>query len=547
MATPFPSQTEDDYAALLRDEESALVGPLADYCARFLKIRTKKGGPLHPFIFNRTQHYIDARINAQMEQTHRVRAMILKGRKLGASTYVAARYFRKQHNFPGQQVYILSHEKESSEYLFGIAKTYYLMLPDRHKPALGKMSARHMTFPVMGCEYRVGTAGQQETGRSQTPQLFHGSEAAFWPHAETHMAGAVQAVGDVDGTEIIMESTANGIGGAFYNKWKQAERGESDFIPIFVPWYWGEDCVRTPPHSWKPEGEIEAYQRLYALTDQQLYWFYLKNLELGGTPDKIAWRCRQEYPGNAQEAFQGKGAGSFISVDLVQMARRRGRDFKKGGSFSEQALSYAPRILGVDVARSNEEGEGKTRDRNRFIDRQGRAAGRLVNEVMATDDLVKVAHRIAVLIEQHGFDMVFIDVTGIGAGVYDMLRNQGFGPRVTPVNFGSEAIKVEQYKNKRAEMWGEMKEWFADPGGAEIPDDDDLASHITAPTAEPDSNSRMQLEPKKAIKKRLGFSPDGGDALALTFAAPVSKISEQRETWRRGLAAPKKRISWMGR
>ena len=64
--------------------------------------------------------------------------------------------------------------------------------------------------------------------------LFHGSEVGFWAHADSHIAGVLQAVPDAKGTEIILESTANGVGGAFHKMWRDAETGAGDF---FVPWY----------------------------------------------------------------------------------------------------------------------------------------------------------------------------------------------------------------------------------------------------------------------------------------------------------------------
>ena len=67
----------------------------------------------------------------------------------------------------------------------------------------------------------VGTAGTRDVGRSKTLQPFHGSEVAFWPNARTHFAGVLQAVPDLPGSEIILESTANGAGGEFHGRWQQ--------------------------------------------------------------------------------------------------------------------------------------------------------------------------------------------------------------------------------------------------------------------------------------------------------------------------------------
>ncbi len=131
---------------------------------------------------------------------------------------------------------------------------------------------------------------------------------------------------------------------------------------------------------------------------------------------------------------------------------------------------------------------------------------------------MEVTGRVAKEIDRLNPQMTFIDVTGLGAGIYDRLKERGYRHIVTAVNFGSKARDDDRYANKRAEMWGRMAEWLADPGGANILDSDELQSDLCAPGYGFDSNSRLLLERKEDIRKRLGLSPDLGDALALTFA-----------------------------
>ncbi len=111
---------------------------------------------------------------------------------------------------------------------------------------------------------------------------------------------------------------------------------------------------------------------------------------------------------------------------------------------------------------------------------------------------------------------------------YDRLRERGYRRIVTAVNFGSKARNDDRYANKRAEIWGRMAEWFADAGGADIPDSDEWQSNLCAPGYGFDSNSRLLLEKKDDIRKRVGFSPDLGDALALTFAENIRRDAGRR-------------------
>ena len=184
--------------------------------------------------------------------------------------------------------------------------------------------------------------------------------------------------------------------------------------------------------------------------------------------------------------------------------------------FTAPDQSAAPLVLGVDVAR----GGG---DLTRIVDRQGRCAGHQCDMVIDSPDLMEVVGLVAKEIDRLDPVMTFIDVTGLGAGVYDRLKERGYRRVVTGVNFGSKARDDDRYANKRAEIWGRMAEWLADPGGADIPDSDELHSHLCAPGYGFDSNSRLLLEKKEDIRKRLGLSPDLGDALALTFAETVRR------------------------
>jgi hypothetical protein len=116
-------------------------------------------------------------------------------------------------------------------------------------------------------------------------------------------------------------------------------------------------------------------------------------------------------------------------------------------------------------------------------------------------------------------DMLFIDHGGSGWEIGGMLRESGFGDRIKVVNFGSTATNPVLYANKRAEMYGGCRAWLSNPDETpSIPDDDALQADLVAPGFKYDSNTRYVLERKVEIKKRGLPSPDGADALVLTFA-----------------------------
>lgn len=203
--------------------------------------------------------------------------------------------------------------------------------------------------------------------------------------------------------------------------------------------------------------------------------------------------------------FSAAGEDQLISLTDAEAAAHR--------VYGPGSTEFAARILGVDPARFGD-------DRSVILSRQGLQA--FPPLVYRGIDNMDLAGRVATKIEQWKPDAVFIDA-GAGAGVIDRLRQLGHD--VIEVNFGGKPIDP-RYVNKRAEMWHEMADWIR-AGGA-IPNDNGLKLELATPTYKYDAANRILLESKDDIKKRLpeAGSPDLADALALTFAQPVSTFDE---------------------
>ena len=191
-----------------------------------LKIRPKAGA-LTPFLFNAAQKELHKRLEAQKVKTGKVRAIVLKARQMGISTYVAARYFRQTIASPGLRTAIIGHERAASRNLFGLVKRFYDHLPDDEKPSLGASNQEELIFSSIDSGYLVSVATLEGSGRSSTAQLLHASEAAFWASLQEQLAALVQTIPDIDGTEIIIETTGNQFGDEFHQLWRRAEAGES--------------------------------------------------------------------------------------------------------------------------------------------------------------------------------------------------------------------------------------------------------------------------------------------------------------------------------
>lgn len=465
------------------------------YASKCLKIRTKSG-EVHPLVLNQAQRYIHSRIESQKAKTGKVRAIILKGRQQGCSTYAEARLYWLTALSTGKRAFILTHDADATNTIFDLAKRYHDHLPEIVRPTTSASNARELVFDGLDSGYKVGTAGSKAVGRGSTIQFLHGSEVAFWPNASEHFAGLMQAIPAGEGTEVILESTANGIGGLYHRLWQEAEAGESEYQAIFVPWFWQDEYRIPVGEDFNLDPDELDYCNAYALRMDQMAWRRSKIRELG---DPLLFR--QEYPATPSEAFVTTGIDSFIPGDIVAQARR---DWRVDG--------YGPIVVGVDPARFG-------KDRTSIIFRQGRKAWGL--EYISHADNMELAGRIRKILDgKTKIERVFVDIGG-GAGVVDRLHEMGYRDRVKPVNFGGSPSNSTRYRNKRAEMWGEMKEWLCQEMPVSIPNDDALHADLVAPSYKFTSSNQLQLESKEDMVKRGIRSPDGGDALCLTFAEPV--------------------------
>jgi hypothetical protein len=208
--------------------------------------------------------------------------------------------------------------------------------------------------------------------------------------------------------------------------------------------------------------------------------------------------------------FPSASAMQLIPLSLVDSG------YKRGLEINETQYGFAPRVLGVDVARYGD-------DRSAIFLRQGLKAD-LIWQGREVDNMT-LAGVIGTLEDRYKTDTTFID-SGYGVGVIDRLRQIGRNP--CEINFASKPLDP-RFANKRAEMWWLMKEWL-DSGGAlpkrefetgrEI--GDDLRDDLIGPEYFFTPANKIMLESKEDMKKRGIASPDLADALALTFAAPVA-------------------------
>ena len=199
-------------------------------------------------------------------------------------------------------------------------------------------------------------------------------------------------------------------------------------------------------------------------------------------------------------AFPSASSNALFGLDDVEASMARVDPI---GSQSHAAI-----ILGVDVARQGDDSSAIAR-------RQGMASWPI--RLMKIPDTMLVASQVSQDINTHNADACFVDETGgYGAGVVDALRQIGKDP--IGVQFGGVALD-NRYFNKRSEMYFELSKWIK--SGGNLADDKELKEELCA-TTYTFQGDKFRLCSKDDIKAVIGRSPDKADALALTFAFPVS-------------------------
>lgn len=237
--------------------------------------------------------------------------------------------------------------------------------------------------------------------------------------------------------------------------------------------------------------------------------------DYGEDSDFVRVRVKGEFP--------RAGSTQFIPGDVVAACRK----------YKAEGYEKLPKILSVDVARFGD-------DQTVIGRRQGRKASILAK--LRGLDTVQVAERVIEFIQKEKPDATVIDGDGIGAGVIDHLHHRGFKQGVFEFHGGQAARDPNMYFNRRAEVWGLMRDWLS--AGAEIPDDSELADDLTGPEYGFSPKQQIQLEKKEDMKKRGLASPDCGDMLAMSFS--VNVLAKKPEPVNRYAYAGQDAQSWMG-
>lgn len=222
--------------------------------------------------------------------------------------------------------------------------------------------------------------------------------------------------------------------------------------------------------------------------------------EEGEDSDFVRIRIKGEFPSQGLNAFISRGIATEAQTRVVQVP------------YDE------PIIIGVDVARFG-------KNRTVLYPRRGRDARTLPYVSFLGNNTMQTVDEVLKMMAMYHTSLVAVDGGGVGGGVIDRLRQLGvdvvevqFGAKASP-NLAQGNREKARYANKRAEIWGALRDWLR--GGA-IPSDPQIIEELCAPMYTISAEDVITLERKDAMEDRGAPSVDHADALAITFAIDSS-------------------------
>lgn len=258
--------------------------------------------------------------------------IILKARQQGMSTATEGFFFKAiTLGMPNDRPHyktalVISYDEDSAQTINEMSDRFYQHLPNELKPMKRNSRGKGLILenptnvqtefeknPGLQSKFLIDTANNLFAGSGKTINYAHISELSKWSRPEDTMKSLMQTI-PKNNAVVIVESTANGAGDYFHKLWQQAEAGENDYIPIFLPWFTHREYSNKLSASDKEElsrsldEEEKQLVQLHNLTLEQLHWRRntIKN-KCNGDIDTF----HQEYPSNAEEAFLTSGRPRF--------------------------------------------------------------------------------------------------------------------------------------------------------------------------------------------------------------------------------------------
>lgn len=304
-----------------------------------LEVRHADGGRTVPFRLKTGQRILVRKVRWHLKCGRPVRILMLKSRRQWITTVCQALGYWYTSTRAFVEGLTVADKNDLVEEIFerGIKTFHRSDARKLHgiRPETEASNKRELKFgnpdpktrdehPGLQSVLAVTSAQADEPARGGTKHFVHGSEVPYWPEDPPPWQAIGIALSNAPGSIAILEGTANGAAGFFYDTWKLALRGKNEWTPIFLPWWLDPDNVlpleRGEAETWKwghdyeTADEEQKYAQRYRLSFEQLKW----RRQIIASP-----KCykpgrerieifRQEYPASEKEAWLSSSRNFFI-------------------------------------------------------------------------------------------------------------------------------------------------------------------------------------------------------------------------------------------
>ena len=261
----------------------------------------------------------------------KVRALVLKARQMGSTTYNCGEMFHHTIFFEHRNAILVGKDDKQKNKMFSMYSSALDFIPWWMRPRKkAYQTGEIIEFDEKDENIRAIRPGLKTivnwenankpsgAGRGDTFNCALFSELAFWENGSQLSKSLFPTMNTPDGF-YVMESTANGRNDFWHNLWRRAEAGKIDWHPIFIPFYRREKTYSLPiPKNEKfvlsPE-ELEMREHIFKrdkfiIKDETFNWMRNKKEELIAT-DGDDMMFSQEYTDSPEDSFQSSAITAF--------------------------------------------------------------------------------------------------------------------------------------------------------------------------------------------------------------------------------------------
>jgi len=292
--------------------------------------------------FNGGQVLLHNAVEQQRREKGWVRAVLIKCRQMGGSTYTSARAFHLASLNPGVWTMEIAHDGDTAGAIFEKCKMFYNRMAEDLKPLTRYDNKTELKFenpdartrgiyPGLNSKMTFNHAKNLKVGTGLTPHFIHMTETSKFDteFCELLESSLFPGLHLVPNTWCINESTAYVGGDYFHNCCERARSGATEWMFVFVPWYIGVE-ERIPLdkgekfHRNKEEKHIAKLAELgqpddnvppWIITDEQFKW--RRNQIASREGGELIFK--QEYPATYEEAWINVDKAVFPPDSMYRM------------------------------------------------------------------------------------------------------------------------------------------------------------------------------------------------------------------------------------